>query len=111
MQSRSLATKFTDEGTLEAWTMSASEDYLATGSPWGVVNLYERPEKNGSAPKPLKTFYNLVTSITSLRFNATQEILAMASDEKDGQIKMVSTHKCLYFPLRELNWFYSRYSL
>ena len=89
MKSRSLVTKFTDEGTLVGSAMAASQDYLATGSSWGVVNLYERPEKCSSSPKPIKAFMNLVTRISSLKFNSTQQILAMASDEKDNHAKLV----------------------
>ncbi|XP_014277897.1 U3 small nucleolar RNA-associated protein 18 homolog [Halyomorpha halys] len=89
MNSRILVTKFADEGVLVGSSMAASYDYLATGSSWGVVNLYERPQKSGSPPKPLKAITNLVTNISSLKFNSTQQILAMASDEKYDQIKLL----------------------
>lgn len=89
MNSRTLVTKFADEGILVGSSIAASYDYLATGSSWGVVNLYERPEKSISQPKPLKAFMNLVTQVTSLKFNSSQQILAMASDEKDNHVKLV----------------------
>lgn len=88
MESRRMVTKFADEGALVARAMAVSDDYLATGSSWGVVNLYERPDRSSSQPKPIKVFNNLVTSITALKFNPTQQILAMASDDKDDQVKM-----------------------
>lgn len=90
INSRTLVTKFADEGILVGSSIAASYDYLATGSSWGVVNLYERPEKSASRPKPLKAFMNLVTQVTSLKFNSTQQLLAMSSDEKDNHVKLVS---------------------
>lgn len=42
-------------------------------------------------PKPLKAIMNLVTPSTSLAFNPTTEILAMASNKMDDALKLVST--------------------
>lgn len=91
MDSRTVMRRFQDEGTLVGTAMAVSDDYLATGSSWGVVNLYERSQlpRSGTPATPLKIFNHLVTQVTSLRFNSTQQILAMASDEKDHQVKLV----------------------
>lgn len=43
-----------------------------------------------SNPKPLKTLGQLVTSITSLRFNRDGQILAMASREKKDALRLVT---------------------
>lgn len=88
MESRSLVSRFNDEGSLVGSAMAASDDYLAIGSSWGVVNLYDRPQTFNTSPKPIKAFMNIVTQVTSLKFNSTQQILAMASDEKENHIKM-----------------------
>lgn len=106
MESRSLVTKFTDEGTIVGSAMAVSQDYLATGSSWGVVNLYDRPERLNSTPVVQKAFMNLVTQITSLKFNSSQQILAMASDEKENHIKMVhlpSKTVFMNFPSQDAN--------
>lgn len=43
-----------------------------------------------TCPKPLKAIMNLVTPATSLVFNPTTEILAMASNRIDDAVKLVS---------------------
>lgn len=40
-------------------------------------------------PKPVKAIMNLVTSATSVTFNPTTEILAVASNEADEAVKLV----------------------
>ena len=42
-------------------------------------------------PKTLKTLGNLTTSITSLRFNHDAQLLAIASNVKKDQLRMVRT--------------------
>ena len=40
-------------------------------------------------PKPTKTLGNLTTAITSLRFNHNSQLLAIASNTKKDQMRMV----------------------
>ncbi|CAL1696799.1 unnamed protein product [Somion occarium] len=66
--------------------------YLGIGSRHGLVNVYgsDISSSGGSdRPKPLKTLENLTTSITSLRFNHDSQLLAMASNAKKDQMRMV----------------------
>lgn len=57
----------------------------------GVVNVCTHDvclrETN---PKPVKAIMNLVTAATSLTFNPTTEILAVASSAADDAVKLVS---------------------
>lgn len=52
-----------------------------------------------NTPKPLKSIGNLTTSITSMRFNPDSQLLALASNTKKDQMRMVQTitiHYALY---------------
>lgn len=42
-------------------------------------------------PRPLKALMNLLTPATSLNFNPTSEILAMASRVENGAVRLVSS--------------------
>lgn len=56
----------------------------------GVVNLYTTDVcLKENHPKPVKAIMNLVTSATSVTFNPTTEILAVASNEADEAVKLV----------------------
>jgi len=68
---------------------SASSQYLAVGTESGVVSLYDevldaenasRIQKS-SNPQTIKSIMNITTSITSLQFHPSSQILAMASDQ------------------------------
>ncbi|TBU58877.1 WD40 repeat-like protein [Dichomitus squalens] len=65
--------------------------YLAIGSKVGFVNVYGSDAAQGSIdrPKALKTLGNLTTTITSLRFNHDSQLLAIASNVKKDQLRMV----------------------
>ena len=81
-----------DDGCLTAASIaiSASGQYLATGSKQGVVNVYDTNSVlQKDNPTPLKILLNLVTSITSLKFNPTSEILAIASSKKANAFKLM----------------------
>ncbi|XP_062263874.1 U3 small nucleolar RNA-associated protein 18 homolog isoform X2 [Platichthys flesus] len=84
--------KFTDVGCVTGTSIAASRNgqYLACGSQSGVVNIYSQEAcLNSANPKPLKAVMNLLTSVTSLTFNPTSEILAMASRAEDEAVKLV----------------------
>ena len=56
----------------------------------GVVNIYSQEAcLNSANPKPLKAVMNLLTSATSLTFNPTSEILAIASRAEDEAVRLV----------------------
>lgn len=90
MNSRICIKKFFDEGCLQGTSLAVSgnDNYLAAGSSSGVVNLYKLPcDVN---PKPEKTILNLVTAVSKLSFNKNADILAMASNQKNDAIKLVT---------------------
>ncbi len=69
----------------------ALANYTARRSRHGVVNVYNTSSGANERPKLSKTIDNLTTSITSLRFNFDSQLLAMASDSKKDQMRMVRT--------------------
>ncbi|CAB1341622.1 unnamed protein product [Coregonus sp. 'balchen'] len=81
-----------DDGCVSGTSIAASRNgqYLACGSAAGVVNVYSQEVcMRQNNPKPLKAIMNLVTSATSLRFNPTSEILAIASRADDEAARLV----------------------
>ncbi|XP_063975451.1 U3 small nucleolar RNA-associated protein 18 homolog [Diachasmimorpha longicaudata] len=92
MNTRRCTHRAVDDGCLAAGALavSPSGQFLATGSKQGVVNVYDVKTVMGNRfPQPLKIVLNLVTPITSLKFNPTSEILAMASQFKENAFKMM----------------------
>jgi len=84
--------RFTDEGCLKGTsiTVSGNNQYLGCGSDSGVVNIYDRATALSSAnPQPIKRVMNLTTMVTSMKFNPSSEILAMASDAKENAVKLL----------------------
>lgn len=58
----------------------------------GLVNVYNAEstiDLEGGKPKTLKTIGNLTTSISTLRFNHDSQLLAIASNDKKDQMRMV----------------------
>ncbi|KAJ8345404.1 hypothetical protein SKAU_G00295970 [Synaphobranchus kaupii] len=83
---------FTDDGSLRGTSIAVSRNgqYIACGSSSGVVNVYQHDAcLQQSNPKPLKALMNLVTSATSLRFNSSTDILAIASNATDEAVRLV----------------------
>ncbi len=92
MATRDCLHHFTDDGCFRGTAVAASRDdkYIATGSYSGVVNLYNASSiLSNPRPTPVKAFMNLTTPCTSLVFNSTSEILSIASDFKEGALKLV----------------------
>uniref|UniRef100_A0A3P8SFI7 U3 small nucleolar RNA-associated protein 18 homolog n=1 Tax=Amphiprion percula TaxID=161767 RepID=A0A3P8SFI7_AMPPE len=84
--------KFSDDGCVRASSIAAAPNgqYLACGSQSGVVNIYSQEAcLNSANPKPLKAVMNLLTSATSLAFNPSSEILAIASRDEDEAARLV----------------------
>lgn len=81
--------------------MDKREQYFAVGSRTGIVNVYDPsrafPETAASTSeaqrnqvrKPLRSIMNLTTSISTMTFNPTSSILALASREKRDSLKLV----------------------
>lgn len=92
LKTRSCVHKAIDDGCIasSAVAFSPSGQFVATGSKQGVVNIYDaKSVLTMRTPAPLKIVMNLVTSITSLKFNPTSEILAMSSNVQANAFKMV----------------------
>nr|XP_056713192.1 U3 small nucleolar RNA-associated protein 18 homolog [Euleptes europaea] len=92
VKSRRCLHRFTDEGCLRGTSIAVSKNgqYVACGSSSGVVNVYAHDDcLRKTNPKPLKAIMNLVTAVTSLSFNPTSEILAIASKKIDDAVKLV----------------------
>ncbi|XP_055940135.1 U3 small nucleolar RNA-associated protein 18 homolog isoform X2 [Argiope bruennichi] len=92
MSNRKCIHKFEDEGCITgtAITVSPNDQFLATGSDSGVVNIYDNSTiYNNPSPQPMKILLNLTTEITNLKFNSTSEILAMSSSFKAEALKLV----------------------
>lgn len=91
MNMRRVKHKFVDEGCLQGTTLaiSSSNQFLATGSAQGVVNLYGVEDVlQNKIPKPRKTILNLTTGISNLEFNCTSEMLALSSSDVPNSMKL-----------------------
>ncbi|XP_051888790.1 U3 small nucleolar RNA-associated protein 18 homolog isoform X2 [Pristis pectinata] len=91
VKSRRCVNRFTDEGCLKGTCIAVSHNgqYLACGCNSGIVNVYSRDSLNQTSPKPIKSITNLVTAASSLAFNPTTEILAIASKDADDAVKLI----------------------
>ena len=84
--------KFQDEGCLSGYSIAITNNnqYLATGCKSGVINIYNVNETfQTKKPKPIKTFMNLTTPCTQLKFNCTGEMLAACSSFEENACKLV----------------------
>ncbi|XP_077632979.1 U3 small nucleolar RNA-associated protein 18 homolog [Crocuta crocuta] len=100
VNSRKCLNRFIDEGSLYGLSIAASRNgqYVACGSNCGVVNIYNQDScLQETNPKPIKAIMNLVTGVTSLTFNPTTEILAIASEEMKEAVRLVHLPSCTVF--------------
>ena len=70
----------------------------------GYVNVYGAGETFGTGsdkPKPLRTLGNLNTAISTLTFNHDSQLLAIASNDRKDQLRLVCPVNC--FSLVVLN--------
>ncbi|XP_068144416.1 U3 small nucleolar RNA-associated protein 18 homolog [Drosophila tropicalis] len=91
LRQRIVEHSFTDEGCINGQTveLSPNQRMLATGSSEGVVNVYDFEKVwKSSIPQPEKSFMNLRTSVTGLKFNHSSELLAMCSIDVLNSIKL-----------------------
>ncbi|KAK2178032.1 hypothetical protein NP493_565g03002 [Ridgeia piscesae] len=91
MSTRDCVHRFIDDGCVKGTTLAMSQDgrYVAAGSDSGVVNIYDDTCMTSHSPTPLKAVMNLTTPCTSMVFNSTTEILAIASNHTENAVKMV----------------------
>uniref|UniRef100_A0A8D0H3T9 U3 small nucleolar RNA-associated protein 18 homolog n=1 Tax=Sphenodon punctatus TaxID=8508 RepID=A0A8D0H3T9_SPHPU len=92
VKSRRCLSRFIDEGSVRGKCIAVSKNgrYVACGSNSGVVNVYDHDTcLRETSPKPIKAIMNLVTTATTLSFNPTTEILAVASNAADEAVKLV----------------------
>ncbi|XP_055983746.1 U3 small nucleolar RNA-associated protein 18 homolog [Sorex fumeus] len=100
VNSRKCLNRFVDEGSLYGLSIATSRNgqYVACGSNCGVVNVYNQEScLKETNPKPIKAIMNLVTGVTSLTFNPTTEILAIASDKMKEAVRLVHLPSCTVF--------------
>ncbi|KAI6096576.1 WD40 repeat-like protein [Pisolithus croceorrhizus] len=92
VRQRKCVRRWQDEGGFGSKIMSGDQqgNYLSIGSNIGLVNVYNARSLGGdSKPKPLKTIGNLTTNISCLQYNHDAQLLAMASDVKRDQLRLV----------------------
>ncbi|KAK9701360.1 hypothetical protein QE152_g30654 [Popillia japonica] len=92
MNMRRAKYKWIDDGCIRgtAITTSNSNQFLATGSAEGVVNVYDIADLTVTkTPKPKKIVLNLTTAITDLKFNSSSELLALSSVEVDTSVRLL----------------------
>jgi len=91
MTSFSCTGKLTDDGSVNGSRVAVSKYHLASGSDSGIVNIYDLNAvcKESTKVRPLRSIKNIRTKISSLQFNHSGDILAMASNEKPNAIRMV----------------------
>ncbi|XP_052615232.1 U3 small nucleolar RNA-associated protein 18 homolog isoform X1 [Peromyscus californicus insignis] len=100
VNSRKCVNRFLDEGSLYGLSIATSKNgqYVACGSKSGVVNIYSQEScLQQTNPKPIKAIMNLVTGVTSLAFNPTTEILAVASRKMKEAVRLVHLPSCTVF--------------
>ncbi|KAG9314765.1 WD40-repeat-containing domain protein [Chiua virens] len=91
---RKCVKRWQDEGGFGSRIVGGDQrgSYLAIGSNTGLVNVYSEESTVSlgvSKPKALKTLGNLTTNITCLRYNHDAQLLAMASNVKKDQMRLV----------------------
>ncbi|KAN0101009.1 WD40-repeat-containing domain protein [Tylopilus felleus] len=86
--------RWQDEGGFGSRVMGGDQrgSYLAIGSNTGLVNMYTAESAvslETVKPKPLKTLGHLTTNISCLSYNHDAQLLAMASNVKKDQMRLV----------------------
>jgi len=86
--------RWKDDGGFGATMITGDRagQYLGIGSRHGIVSVYgaDAASPLGSErPKSLKAIGNLTTSISSMKFNHDSQLLAIASNTKKDQMRMI----------------------
>ncbi|KAG9021382.1 hypothetical protein FS837_007316, partial [Tulasnella sp. UAMH 9824] len=93
--SRRCVRTWTDESMYGASKVArgGAGKYFAFGSKTGIVNVYGdgagSSQSSTTSETPLKAIQNLVNPITSVRFDTSCQVMAIASKYKPGQLRMV----------------------
>ncbi|GAA6012189.1 hypothetical protein JCM10207_002753 [Rhodosporidiobolus poonsookiae] len=103
---RKCVERWKDEGGFGGVALETSRDgeWTAVGSSTGIVNLYDASSRTvaaqGAERKARKAIENLVTPVTTMRFNHDAQIVALASKTNKDQLKLVHLPTCTVFQ----NW-------
>mmetsp|Transcript_4977 Transcript_4977/g.7454 ORF Transcript_4977/g.7454 Transcript_4977/m.7454 type:complete len:272 (-) Transcript_4977:153-968(-) len=91
IRQRRCIAKVADEGGFQTTALDISADgkHLSSGSKMGGVNIFNLEDGFSEESKPEKTIMNLTTSITSLKFNPTGQLLSFSSKWKKNAVRMV----------------------
>ncbi|CAI5445761.1 unnamed protein product [Caenorhabditis angaria] len=91
---------FVDDGAVHGTCLAISQhgEYFATGSDTGIVNVYDGSScRQKAEPKPLFNIDNLVTKVSAAAFNSDAQLLAICSNVKDNQIRLIHTQSQTVF--------------
>ncbi|XP_061398049.1 U3 small nucleolar RNA-associated protein 18 homolog [Musca vetustissima] len=91
MRQQRLEHRFLDDGCIagKAMDLAPNQRLLATGSMEGVVNVYDFENvMQTQTPLPIKSFLNLTTAISCVKFNHSSELLAFASSRVPNALKL-----------------------
>uniref|UniRef100_A0A2K5D5R9 U3 small nucleolar RNA-associated protein 18 homolog n=1 Tax=Aotus nancymaae TaxID=37293 RepID=A0A2K5D5R9_AOTNA len=101
VNSRKCFNRFADEGSLYGLSIATSRkgQNVACSSNCRVVNIYNQDScLQETNPKPVKAIMKLVTGVTSLTFNPSTEILAIASEKKMKEaVRLIHLPSCTVF--------------
>ncbi|GAA5837474.1 hypothetical protein JCM11251_002117 [Rhodosporidiobolus azoricus] len=103
---RKCVDRWRDEGGFGSVALETSKngEWTAVGSSTGIVNLYDSSSRGqyaqGGERKAKKGIENLVTSISSMRFNHDAQLVALASKTNKDQLKLVHLPTCSVYQ----NW-------
>lgn len=101
--------KHRDEGAVHSTCLAASRNFYAVGSDSGVVNVYRRGTLtnnhfgggiNMRTEQPVKSLFNIRTRIDDIAFNGDGQLIAFASHEKKGAVRIAHTASMSVFS----NW-------
>ncbi|GAA5823947.1 hypothetical protein JCM3770_004142 [Rhodotorula araucariae] len=98
--------RWRDDGGFGACALETSRDgrWAAVGSTTGIVNVYDEVSRGtyaqGAERKARKAVENLVTGVSTMRFNHDAQLLALASKTNKDQLKLVHLPTCSVYQ----NW-------
>lgn len=101
--------KHRDEGAVHSTCLAATNGRYAVGSDSGVVNVYSEGTlcqgqlvegRDARTETPAKRLLNLRTRIDNIAFNTDGQLMAFASHEKKGAVRIVHTASMSVFS----NW-------
>ncbi|BGP34186.1 U3 snoRNP protein [Rhodotorula toruloides] len=103
---RKCVDRWRDEGGFGSVALETSKDgaWTAVGSTTGIVNLYDASSRGtyaqGAERKAKKAVENLVTTVSTMRFNHDAQLVALASKTNKDQLKLVHLPTCSVYQ----NW-------